>query len=159
MTKIYLAKSNQANPDDVYSVRKYLERFSDSIQIIEHNGGSYSNKELLTCDGLIIIPNLTDFEVDDSNVVIGKGLYQQMDDFEQKNKSTDEIWVVVNVNSERIIGSGVYQCGNEDEDDYINYAELELDEENEEMENWLKSRFRITEQKKNKLNNFMYLLI
>ena len=39
MTKIYLAKSNRANPDDVAKVRRELNKHD--IEIVEYTGGGY----------------------------------------------------------------------------------------------------------------------
>lgn len=77
--KVYLAKSNLACPDHVAMVRAYLNSVS-GVEVVEFKGGNYSNKPLLQCEKLIIVPG-KDNCVGFGEYVIGKGLYNQREDF------------------------------------------------------------------------------
>jgi hypothetical protein len=76
-SRVYLAKSNRANPNIVSNVRITLNNFD--VDVIEYSGGQYSNV-LLSCDYLVVVPestpNLTDLS---SEISIGKGLYEQIE--------------------------------------------------------------------------------
>jgi hypothetical protein len=77
-SRVYLAKSNRANPNIVSNVRITLNNFD--VDVIEYSGGQYSNNALLSCDYLVVVPestpNLTDLS---SEISIGKGLYEQIE--------------------------------------------------------------------------------
>lgn len=73
--KIYLAKSNRANPDLVSRVRQTLSNFD--VEIVEFKGGKFSHKPMMECEQLVVIPDLSD----DEDIVIGKGLYDQIELF------------------------------------------------------------------------------
>lgn len=91
MKKVYLAKSNRANPDCVSAIRSKLTEFD--IEIVEHKGGSYTHDKLKECDLLIVVPDLSNFDGDyDTEITIGKGLHEQIATF--RNKS-DQIYVVI----------------------------------------------------------------
>ena len=87
MKKVYLAKSNQSNPDDVQKVRKILN--DSNCEIVEYTGGSFSHKPMLNCDMLVVIPDLNSF--DDDNI-IGKGLYGQIEAFQTTDKPIYVVW-------------------------------------------------------------------
>jgi len=79
--KAYLAKSNKANPNVVSIVRDDLKQ---KHTVLEYQGGTYSNKELLSSDYLFIVTE----DVTDSNVkVIGKGLWNHIKDFGNVDKA------------------------------------------------------------------------
>lgn len=88
MKRVYLAKSNRANPNLVSEVRQTLSKFD--IQVVEYTGGNYSNESLLSCDELIIVPDLSTCEHDYDNyfttIKIGKGLYEQISVFKNAGK-------------------------------------------------------------------------
>ena len=94
--RIYIAKSNKANPDYLLKVRDFLSKFK-SVQILEYKGGSYDNTDLISADLLIVIPDLSE-GIDDKRVVLGKGLYMQIDDF-LLHQSIDGIFIVTGVNN------------------------------------------------------------
>lgn len=94
--RIYIAKSNKANPDYLIKVRDFLSKFK-SVQILEYKGGSYDNTDLISADLLIVIPDLSE-GIEDNRVVLGKGLYMQIDDF-FSNQSIDGIFIVTGVDS------------------------------------------------------------
>lgn len=144
MKKVYLAKSNKANPNTVSKVRQTLSRFN--IQVVEFTGGTYSNDLLLSCDELIVIPDISG-SYDDGyywNCSIGKGLYEQIDAFKTK-KTTSGFFIVTADDDEGVGGyyydngvNGRYSSGGEleecdisieNEDDYIKYAYISIDTE------------------------------
>ena len=94
--RIYIAKSNKANPDYLLKVRDFLSKFK-SVQILEYQGGGYDNTDLISADLLIVIPDLSE-GIKDKRVVLGKGLYMQIDDF-FTHQSIDGIFIVTGVNN------------------------------------------------------------
>lgn len=105
--RIYIAKSNKANPEYLLKVRDFLSKFK-SVQILEYKGGSYDNTDLISADLLIVIPDLSE-GINDKRVVLGKGLYMQIDDF-FTHQSIDGIFIVTGVNNK-----GDIQCSYIDE--------------------------------------------
>ncbi|HEY4065153.1 MAG TPA: hypothetical protein VGM30_24785 [Puia sp.] len=85
MTKVYLAKSNRADPDEVAKVRKYLQTLDCEVK--EFQGGKYTNNDLLTSDILLMVGEEVP-ELDE--LLVGKGLYTQLTDFAQKNWDFNE---------------------------------------------------------------------
>lgn len=82
MKKIYLAKSNRSNPDYVQKVRGIIQDYN--CEIVEYKGGGFSHRQMLECDMLIVVPDLTRHEKDDGGqgidtVGVGKGLFQQVE--------------------------------------------------------------------------------
>ena len=142
MKKVYLAKSNKANPNTVSKVRQTLSKFN--IQVVEFTGGTYSNDLLLSCDELIVIPDISECYDDGYywNCSIGKGLYEQIDAFKAK-KNVDGFFIVTADDEEGVGGyyydngiNGLYSNGGEleeceilihDEYDYINYGYIAID--------------------------------
>lgn len=143
MKKVYLAKSNKANPNTVSKVRQTLSKFD--IQVVEFTGGTYSNDLLLSCDELIVIPDISD-SYDDGyywNCNIGKGLYEQIDAFRNK-KNVDGFFIITvddddegvfgyyydnGVNNALRLSGGLEECEIliHDEYDYINYGYIAID--------------------------------
>jgi hypothetical protein len=144
MKKVYLAKSNKANPDLVSKVRQAMSKFN--VQIVEFAGGTYSNDLLLSCSELIIIPDISECYDDGYywNCSIGKGLYEQIDAFKAK-KNTSGFFVITADDDEGVGGyyydngvNGRYSSGGEleecdisieNEDDYVKYAYISIDTE------------------------------
>lgn len=87
-TKVYLAKSNLVNTGRLNRVREYLQDFD--IEIIEFKGGQYSNKPLLQCEYLVIVPE----SLQNKRNNIDKGLTCQIDDFSVKDGNMDKIVMV-----------------------------------------------------------------
>jgi hypothetical protein len=163
-TKFYLAKSNRANPDDVSRVRKLLSKYPNEIEIVEFKGGGYSHKDLLNSDILIIVPDLIDFDAEENNAIpIGKGLHEQILAFQGKHINSHK-WeiLVVYETSESWISVTTIDCLDcADEDDYVNYSTILIDDENGcPLESLLMNRFisgiydEITS-----INKYKYLLI
>jgi hypothetical protein len=75
--KIYLAKSNQANPEDYIKTKNMI--LSKGIDVVEYSGGKYSNKELLECDVLVVIPNLNKAKSKVKQLVINGGLEKRLE--------------------------------------------------------------------------------
>jgi hypothetical protein len=140
MKKVYLAKSNKANPNIVSAVRQTLAKFE--IEIVEFTGGQYSHDLLLCCETLIVIPDLSNvtlrydeghgiYNKNDNiyeiwSVPIGKGLYEQIRAF--NNQSNNTI-MVTGIDCELNI-TGVYYDSNwsdyyklmvVDEQDYVKF--------------------------------------
>jgi len=89
MKKVYLAKSNRSNPDDVQKVRGVLN--DNNCEIVEFKGGSFSHKAMLECDMLVVVPDLNEYIKDDGGcdtVAVGKGLYEQVQVFKQEKDDT-----------------------------------------------------------------------
>lgn len=114
--RIYIAKSNKANPEYLIKIRDFLSKFK-TVEILEYQGGSYNNNDLITSDILIVIPDLSE-SINDKRILLGKGLYQQIDDF-FLHQSIDGIFIVTGVDK-----SGEIECSYIDEvDDKGNYDE------------------------------------
>lgn len=127
LPKVYLAKSNRANPELVSRVRQTLSTLN--VEIVEYTGGKYSHKEMLECEQLVIIPDLSN--KDDDDIIIGKGLYEQIEEFgcqkgldyvfviAKENMSVKEVYSMDIINSENYIEYGVieftYESNNIDE--------------------------------------------
>lgn len=126
LSKVYLAKSNKANPNLVMAVREKISEYD--LEIVEYEGGHYSDKPLLKCDFLIIVPDLTTFE--EGAVMVGKGLYQQVDSFSRKN-DISQIFVVCDFD---LTLSSIEEYDIQDDDDYINYGFLGLGDYDEDTE-------------------------
>jgi len=118
-TKVYLAKSNRANPDVVSSVRQTLSKYD--VEVVEFKGGTYSHKQLLDCDMMVIVP-ATDTIWREEGIILGKGLYEQLEAFEQHSDIgnvmvvCDELLTVGEIDS--------YWVGNER--DYIDYGLIDF---------------------------------
>ena len=129
-TKVYLAKSNRANPDHVMAVRETLNRFD--VEIVEFKGGAYTHKPLLACDMLIVVPEF-DEDNDEENqewVNIGKGLHEQIEAFRRNVSSNKCDMLIVNYyhRGTNSIGLGSFNdLDVADEDDYVNYSCIVFD--------------------------------
>ncbi len=126
-TKIYLAKSNRANPDHVQAVRKTLKEFD--VEVVEYTGGGYSHKPLLSCDMLVVLPELAKPEEDCEYVPLGKGLHEQIFAFEKHVNKCDLL--IVYECDERFgpTITGLDEIDVADTDDYVNYSFALLDQE------------------------------
>lgn len=83
MKKVYISKSKNSNYDDLLKLRSELRKFDD-IEIVEFTGGTYSTKQLESCDYCIVVPpnqtNTSRDRVDDLEyIVIGKGQYCEIE--------------------------------------------------------------------------------
>lgn len=123
-TKVYLAKSNRANPDLVSSVRQTLSKYD--VEVVEFKGGTYSHKQLLECDVMVIVP-ATDTLWREEGIILGKGLYEQLQAFEDGSNRTmivcDEELTVGEIDSYWV----------ENERDYIDYGLVEFYENNNDL--------------------------
>lgn len=72
-----------ANPDNLIVVRKLLSQFD--VEVVEFKGGNYSHDEMLNCDMLLVLPDLTTYDLFDDVVVIGKGLGSQLEEWYEHN--------------------------------------------------------------------------
>lgn len=124
-TKVYLAKSNLSDPMLVQEVRLYLKQFD--VEIIEFKGGTYTNGPLMLCHELIIIPANPNQEY--SLYTIGKGLYQQIKDFEY-GKDLDDTYplVVTYCRNGKFQFSGISNLVPiKDSTSFVEYAYLDTD--------------------------------
>ena len=145
MKRVYLAKSNRANPNLVSAVRQTLSKFD--IELVEFTGGEYSHELLLSCDELYVIPDLSEAKQDDCNnywsVPIGKGLYEQVQAFSKAHKHND-MFIVTDYDNIDGVG-GVYYDEDSDyfysmevenENDYITYAYFTVNTKNMDVVPW-----------------------
>lgn len=116
--KVYLAKSNKANPDVVARVRQTLSNYN--LEIVEFKGGIYSHKQLLESDQMVIVP--AEVDVCEDFTVIGKGLYEQIEAFSRKSFNNSHNIIVIT--SDDCETSMIENTVEIDKDDYVNYAEL-----------------------------------
>lgn len=145
MKRVYIAKSNKANPNLVSRVRQTLSVFD--VQIVEFTGGSYSHDLLLSCDELYVIPDLSEAENDEYeeswSVSIGKGLYEQIKAFSEKHNH-DNIFIATEYSKEEGVGGLHYDDDDynfisikvADENDYIIYAYLIVNTKNADVAPW-----------------------
>jgi hypothetical protein len=145
MKRVYIAKSNRANPNLVSAVRQTLSKFD--VEIVEFTGGYYTHDLLESCEELYVIPDLNDSFDDEYggfwSVPIGKGLYEQIEHFSGYNGST-EVFIVTDFDNNVGVG-GIYYEGNDDdfhsitvenENDYVKYAYLTINTNNAEIAPW-----------------------
>ena len=125
--KVYLAKSNRANPDTVANIRKQLAYYK--IDVVEYCGGQYSHKPLSECKALVVVPDLNTYDGAEHFVEVGKGLFQQIEYFID-NVSSENIFVVHNIKEHWMIPcSGVVETEVDDYDDYIKYGTITLEDD------------------------------
>ena len=125
-TKVYLAKSNRANPDVVSSVRQTLSKYD--VEVVEFKGGTYSHKQLLDCDMMVIVP-ATDTIWREEGIILGKGLYEQLEAFEQHS----DIGNVMVVCDELLTVGEIDSYWVEKERDYIGYGIVEFYENDNDL--------------------------
>jgi hypothetical protein len=165
MTRIYLAKSNRSNPDDVSAVRQVLSRY-DGVEVVEFKGGGYTHKDLLSCDLLIVVPDLSQLDdCDDAFLVpLGKGLHEQIEAFKRQSKNSCDTLMVIGCNNYGVDITTIDELEFADSSDYINYSIAILNESTDEtLDNMLNNRFEHTTSKPSKTttsySDYMYLLI
>ncbi len=120
--KIYFAKSNKANPDHVMLVREILGRFD--VEVVEYKGGPYSHKPLLGCDMLVVLPDLTENEDYESEVGLGKGLFDQIQAFQSSSRNKCDLYVInyIHEGSKEVGYGDIEDIDCADPDDYVNHA-------------------------------------
>lgn len=115
LPKVYLAKSNRANPDVVSRVRQALSKFP--IQIVEYTGGQFSHAPMMECEQLVVVPDLEGDEI-----VIGKGLFEQINKF-SRGKLLDLVFVVTD---EDLTVKDIDDIDIVTDDDYVSYAVIQF---------------------------------
>lgn len=162
-TKIYLAKSNRSNPDDVSRVRQVLSEFVDEIEVVEFKGGSYSHKDMLKCDLLVVVPDLTDFDVRVEDAIsIGKGLHEQIDAFTCNHPNEYDILIVYETDSKSVSITKIECVDGVDTDDYVNYSSIFIDQEGAgDLTSFIENHFGLekTDSKSSSESNYKYLVI
>lgn len=123
-TKVYLAKSNRANPYVVSSVRQTLSKYD--VEVVEFKGGAYSHKQLLECDVMVIVP-ATDTLWREEGIILGKGLYEQLQAFEDGSNRT-----MIVCDGELTVGE-IDSYWVENEDDYVDYGLVEFYENDNDL--------------------------
>jgi hypothetical protein len=130
--KVYLAKSNRANPNYVSKVRQMMEEYD--IEIVEFTGGTYNSKDLVECNQLVVIP-----EINKSGKVqpLGKGLYTQIFEF---SKAKAEQWktpfdfdYVLFLADEDFNAYGITLIEIKDTENYVDYASVTTYDEGDNM--------------------------
>lgn len=125
--KVYLAKSNRADPNEVSAIRELLKTFK--VEIVEYCGGPYSHNQLLECDSLVVVPDSSMYDCMEHFVEVGKGLHNQIDIF-LSTVQADNIFVVHNSQEHWMIPvSTVLDLEIEDEDNFVRYANLILNDD------------------------------
>ncbi len=114
LTKVYLAKSNRANPNLVTRVRQALSNFQ--VEIVEYTGGQFSHAPMMECEQLIVVPDLSNDEV-----IIGKGLYEQIDRF-SRDKGMEYVLVLSSDDLDNLYVREIDEIEIVDYDDYVSYA-------------------------------------
>jgi hypothetical protein len=154
--KVYLAKSNKANPDVVSRVRQDLSKFD--VEIVEFSGGTYTHKPLLECNLLIVVPDLT------NDNIIGKGLYEQINLFSEKNDFED-VLVVTDFSKNQIFVDLIEDLYVDDSNDYVNYGVLSVSGGKEKLIDTLEDAYYYTMKRvsdslvQTTENDYQYLLI
>ena len=74
--KIYLAKSNNANPVDVQWVRNHLTRMGH--EVVEYVGGKYDPQQILATDFVLAISHPTN-QPESGFKFIGRGIHGQLE--------------------------------------------------------------------------------
>lgn len=74
--KIYLSKSNRANPDYVMLVRTHLEELG--YEVLEHQGGDYDHNLMFEARYMVMVGQECPSKMNDGVVMVGKGQYNQM---------------------------------------------------------------------------------
>ena len=165
MTKVYLAKSNRANPNKVSKIREHLKKFG--FTVVEFKLSAYSNKPLLECDYLVVVPEskgnddlefeiMKEMDIDTYVSPLGRGLYEQISDF-IRVKSKEKVLIFYEMDAEETIESDYESAkcvdlGIWDSDDYFNYGYCVLEEYDTTMSEFFKNVLSTTS------NNYMYLL-
>lgn len=130
--KVYLAKSNRANPTTVAEVRQMLGQFD--CEVVEYTGAIYQCP-LLQSDLLLIV-------VEDLDTgIVGKGLAQQMADFQQTKRP---ILVVKNIGPRRLFVSKLATIRELDAYDYIAHSRVVLNENILNINEFIKEKQDIT---------------
>ena len=91
-SKAYLSKSKAGNFNDIIKAKNYLELLG--FEVVEFQGGMYSNKPLLSCDRLFILPPCLK-----ENPTIGKGQYEEICAFRKQQRKQDNIHIISNMSN------------------------------------------------------------
>ena len=132
MTKVYLAKSNRANPDHVSVVRQTLSNFD--VEVVEYKGGEYSHDDLLKCELLFIVPDSSTYDDINDSYNVGKGLFEQISEYcdSGQNIGLDVMEIPIYVYADgfdeqiKCPVSGLIDYVENDTNNYINYGEIEV---------------------------------
>ena len=87
--KIYISKSNQANPDDLIMARA---KFQKEGTVLEYTGGVYNPERVKEADKIVIIaPAVSTFEKGNvDSITIGRGNFSEMKTYENHMKECEQ---------------------------------------------------------------------
>lgn len=137
--KVYLAKSNRSNPDDVSRIRRILSNYN--LEVVEFKGGRYTHDQLIECDYLVIVPDLSNVDTEDGFIPWGKGLHEQYFAFKSEHLTCD-IFLVIESNDKWSYVSSITDVNPADEEDYVNYSDVCFEPNKSDcLESVLESRF------------------
>ena len=87
--KIYISKSNQANPDDLIMARA---KFQKEGTVLEYTGGVYNPERVKEADKIVIIPPaVSTFEKGNvDSITIGRGNFSEMKTYEKHMKECEQ---------------------------------------------------------------------
>lgn len=87
--KIYISKSNQANPDDLIMARA---KFQKEGTVLEYTGGVYNPERVKEADKIVIIPpSISTFEKGNvDSITIGKGNFTEMKTYEKHMQECEQ---------------------------------------------------------------------
>lgn len=143
MKRVYLAKSNRANPDLVSLVRQTLSKFD--VEVVEFTGGTYSHDLLMSCDEIIAIPDLTTLKRCNiskfTTIALGKGLWEQIATTYECGKP---VFIITDYDDNVGIGGvffdddddNFYSLDLSDENDYTEYGYFCVNEKNADLVGW-----------------------
>ena len=87
--KIYISKSNQANPDDLIMARA---KFQKEGTVLEYTGGVYNPERVKEADKIVIIPPaISTFEKGNvDSITIGKGNFSELKSYEKHMQECEQ---------------------------------------------------------------------
>ena len=87
--KIYISKSNQANPDDLIMARA---KFQKEGTVLEYTGGVYNPERVKEADKIVIIPPaVSTFEKGNvDSITIGRGNFSEMKTYEKHMQECEQ---------------------------------------------------------------------
>lgn len=87
--KIYISKSNQANPDDLIMARA---KFQKEGTVLEYTGGVYNPERVKEADKIVVIPPaISTFEKGNvDSITIGRGNFSEMKTYEKHMQECEQ---------------------------------------------------------------------
>ena len=87
--KIYISKSNQANPDDLIMARA---KFQKEGTVLEYTGGVYNPERVKEADKIVILPPASSvFEKGNvDSITIGRGNFSELKSYEKHMQECEQ---------------------------------------------------------------------